>query len=111
VKKFFLAMLLFVSCRDEQKIPEGILTEEKMVNILVRLHLSEARVSIKNLPVDTSRKYFLYLENKVLKSYGTDTAAFNKSYHYYITHEKKFDAIYTSVVDSLSLREARKIIN
>lgn len=113
MKSFFLAFLCTacLSCKESTTIPEGTLSEAKMADILMRIHIAEARISIKNLPADSSRKYFAYLKNDIMKRAGTDTIIFNKSYHYYAGSVETLDRIYTVVIDSLSMRETMKRVD
>ena len=110
MKKLFLVMLVLTSCNEANKLPIGILPENKMINLLIELHLTEAKVSIKNLPQDSSVKFYNYLQNKVFAENKVDSIIFSNSYNYYSTDSKKIDAIYTAVIDSLSLRESRKVL-
>ena len=66
--------------------------------------------AIKNLPQDSSVKFYNYLQNKVFAENKVDSIIFSNSYNYYSTDSKKIDAIYTAVIDSLSLRESRKVL-
>lgn len=102
-------VLFLVSCTKEVEIPKDILGKEKMVKILVDIHLAEARVSVKNLPSDTSKKLFDAYQMAIYKAHTTDSTKFKKSYRYYLNENvKKMDEIYAAVVDTLGAREARK---
>ena len=80
-----------------------------MVKILVDIHIAEAKVSVKNLAQDTSKRLFDAYQMGILKAHGTDSTKFKKSYRYYLTQEvAQMDKIYAAVVDTLGAREARK---
>jgi hypothetical protein len=109
---FWLVLIsLGFSCGKSDKSPEGIIPAEKMRDMLIQIHLAEAKVSAQNIPADTSIKVFRAMQDHIYSKFGVDSSTFNKSYRYYIVHVEKMDEIYTAVVDSLSLREARKLID
>jgi hypothetical protein len=112
VKKYFLplACFLLAACNtggEQQKPPAGLLPREKMINILIDVHIAEAIVTQRNLPADSARILFQDYKEGILKKMGVDKEAFQKSYQYYMDNVRELDAIYAIVVDSLSLRESR----
>ena len=111
MKKVFLALVFFAACNKPAEVPSWVIPENKMVSMLVQIHIAEARVSLKNLPADSSNKYFVYLKEKIYAGYKIDSSTFKKSFRYYANDAKQLDKIYASVVDSLSLRETLKKIN
>lgn len=100
--------MLLAACKEDTKAPSWVIPENKMVEILIQIHLAESRVSLKNLPADSSNKYFQYLQGNIYSNYKVDSVSFNKSFKYYSADSKKIDQIYSAVVDSLSLRETMK---
>lgn len=110
MKKLFLIILIaFAGCQQEKSGSTGILSKEQMVSVLTDIHIAEAQVGMKNLPLDSSKKVFTSFEQEILKKYKVDNAVFKKSYQYYLKENlKEMDVIYSAVVDSLSMREVRK---
>ncbi len=83
-----------------------------MRDILIQIHLAEAKVSYLNMPEDSSKSYFNTLSKKIYHNFGTDSATFKKSFNYYSNEASPvLEKIYASVVDSLSMRESRKMLN
>jgi len=109
VKKFFLVLLLAAaSCKGPaEEIPEDILPKEKMVQVLIRIHIAEAAVGMKNLPSDSASKLYKSYQNKIFKEEAVGDSAYAKSYSFYVKRPELMDEIYGAVVDSLSLRETR----
>lgn len=104
---FLLFLLFFISCsKGEEKIPEGILNESKMVQTIVDLHLAEAAVNLSNygqsnLPNDLDKmRTEVYLKHKISKK------KFEESYTYYANHPEKFEKIYENVITELSRQQA-----
>lgn len=100
-----LSLFVFSRCQTNEK-PANVLGKEKMVNLLVDLHLVEAFVNSNYPMTDSARYLYKKWEDSTLKAHGTDHIAFDSSMAYYKRNIKLLDEIYVSVVDSLSLKEA-----
>lgn len=106
MKKLLIPLLFLISCGEPDNQPKGLLSKEQMVNILTDIHIAEARANRSQLrSFDSIQVYYKVLENDVFKKHKVDSAAYKRSYQYYLEHMKEMDDIYTAVVDSLSLRE------
>ncbi|RSK48863.1 DUF4296 domain-containing protein [Hymenobacter rigui] len=101
--------LLVTACQkpEEVPVPAQLIPRDKMVSLLVELHLLEARTDAAILPQDSARALFRQQQKDVYWRYEVTDSAFVQSYRYYAIHDKDLDEIYSTVVDSLSLREAR----
>ncbi|SDL05882.1 protein of unknown function [Catalinimonas alkaloidigena] len=100
------------SCTPETDIqsgvpPEGLIDQQTMVDILIDIHLAEARANQLNIPPDSAAWYYRYQQEQILQDYGLDSARFRESYNYYLQNVPLIDEIYGALVDSLSAREAR----
>jgi hypothetical protein len=110
-KYLFITVLVifFVSCRQpKEEIPADVLPIEKMVPVMIDIHLVEAAVSSKNLPRDSSIIVYDLYEKDVFKKYSIQDSIYRKSFNYYTSHPALMDKLYEMVVDSLSLREEQK---
>jgi hypothetical protein len=106
VKKILFLFLLFTSCTESPKPPPGTLDKDRMINILIDIHIAEAKASGASLrSQDSSTVYYKVLEGDVFKKHGVDSTIYYNSYRYYMQHIKEMDQIYAAVVDSLSLRD------
>jgi hypothetical protein len=107
-KSFFISLLLLVSCVESKKeIPVGVISKDTMARVLINVHLAEAKVSIKNLPPDSSLIYYQILRENIYKKFGINQEKFDKSMSYYTNNVKELDQIYEVVVDSLGLQESK----
>lgn len=100
-------ILVIIGCTRE-KIPEGILSEPEMVNILIQLYVAEEKLSKAAVPYDSSSRLVPYFRAKVFENTGVPDSVYKKSMEYYMANPKKLDFIYTALVDSLSLKEQSK---
>ena len=104
----FILMINFGCGSQGAKTPDGILTKEQMIPIMVDTQIAEAALSVKNIHGDSAKQYaadyynFIYIRHKVKKE------VFEKSLDYYIQHPKELDAIYSEVITELSKKEAEE---
>jgi hypothetical protein len=106
---FFILTVLLTSCQDEPEVPAGTIPEPKMAQILVDMHLLEARVGRLGLTsLDSSTIVTEHLKRNLFKKYNTDSAAYNRSYQFYSTNPVFMERIYTDVVKQLEKRQKKK---
>jgi hypothetical protein len=103
-------MILFgLACCKKNQAPEGILTQEKMVAVMSDLYITEQKISTLGVKRDSLSQMFDVLKEKVFAKQGITDSVFRKSMDYYIDHPLEMETIYTSLVDSLNLREQRTL--
>lgn len=86
-------------------MPEGLLSKEQMVKVLIEVHLNEAKLNQLRVPRDSTAKVYEIMERELLKHQGIEDSVYRKSFQYYLDHPMLMEEVYTVVVDSLSLRE------
>jgi len=101
-------LLLILSCKPEkEQIPADVLPKDKMVEILVNVHLVEGSIALQRLTgvqldLLASKKYdSLFMAEKV------PVTNFRSSYDYYLDHPKDLDDIYQEVVNQLSTLQGK----
>ena len=106
MKKSFLGIIILVvlSC-SQSSSPDGVMDESAMINYLIDLHLAEAAVQDLRLKKDSAEIVFAAQEKLLLKTHHITDSMFVKSYTYYLERPEEFEAIYSAIVDSLSLRQ------
>ena len=101
-----LTTALFVGCSSDD-VPEGILTEQQMVPILIDVYLAEGKVNELRLKRDSAITIFEVYEHKILETYSVNDSTYTNSLRYYFEHPLKMESIYETVLDSLTLMEKR----
>jgi hypothetical protein len=91
---------------DSKKLPQGILPEEKMVEVLIDIQLTEGIAGAMPISYDSSQVLYRLLEREVFLKHEVQDSVFTQSMVYYLQYPDKMDAIYARVVDSLSLKQA-----
>jgi hypothetical protein len=109
MKKYLFAVFVFltVACIERPVPPAGTLTQSQMVQILVDIHIAEAKVghfSFRN--IDSSKALYRRYEQDIFKKHGVDTTTYRKSFEFYLENTQYLDDIYSAVIDSLSYRES-----
>ena len=104
-----LALLSGCAIPEEVAPPPQLLPKEKMVSVLVQLHLLEARVEASRLPTDSARALFQAQKKEILwkNNLADGDTLLQRSYRYYAVNHKDMDDIYKAVIDSLQRREAQ----
>ncbi len=102
IKLFFIFGMILLAC-NRKKVPDNVMPKDKMVNVLVDMHLADAVLSRVNnqdtMLMMASSKYYL-----IFKKYGIDSAKFTRSLKYYNYQPDEFAKLYAQVVDSLNAK-------
>ena len=99
----FLTFFLIFSCKNDTVDNKKYISKEKMVNILIDIHLIEEKVNQLNFSKDSSKGMFDMLEKEIFQKYNITDEDYRKSYSYYFFNPKELDDIYQSVIDSLNV--------
>ena len=109
-KLIILLSLTFVlSCTSESELdvkPADFISEEKMIDVLIDVHITESALSLQNFNRDSSLRLFVYYKEDIFKEYKISEKQFQESYDYYSRHSKQFDHMYEVIIDSLKVKEA-----
>ena len=101
-------MAVLVGCKQQNdKLPDNLVPQQKMVQILADVHIAEARIETKVLYPDTALMAFNKEEKRILEAHGVKEADFRKTYQYYLNNLPKMDKLYEIILDTLSVREAQ----
>ena len=102
-----IMILLGLSCCRKKKAPEGILSQDEMVAVMSELYVAEQKISMLGVKRDSLALIFDVMKEKVFAKAGVTDSVFRKSINYYMDHPQEMETVYTSLVDSLNLREQR----
>ncbi len=90
------------SCHKAQ-LPDDVLTEKQMVDLLVELHTIDAFFNVTNgFYCDTLSEEIGYTYQQTFKKHGITREEFKKSLDYYSKDTKKHREIYEKVVLKLN---------
>ena len=102
----FLTFFIMVSCQDNTE--QGIIPKDKMVDILIDMHIYEEAISELPYEKDTLKAIFKMKESEIFESYSVTEEIYRRSYSHYFFNPKELDNIYQVVIDSLSVYQQTK---
>jgi hypothetical protein len=102
-----ILLLVVSSCEEETSIrPPHLLSRDKMVGILVDIHLSDAAFQTRRYSSEQVKQFsesdFYY---SVLRKQRVADSVFETSLIYYCSKPKEFEKIYTRVINKLTEME------
>jgi len=109
LKKDILLFLsiLFFSCSDKERasIPDTVLSQEKMVKVLVDIHLLEASMNFSVSP-ETIASLDVQAGADVFKKHTITKAQYDESFIFYSQNPELLGEIYQLVLNNLSKMQA-----
>jgi len=104
---YFIIILAASSCGNFNE-QDQIMSQDEMVNYLIKLHIAEAQVQNLRLKKDSSVIVFAIYEKHLLSESGLSDSLFINSYNYYLQYPEQLESIYEVVVDSISVRKSKE---
>lgn len=104
---FFFSFMLTSCSKREEKIPADIISKDKMVQVMVDIHIAESRsqIGVPFNDIKTQKQsYYKFVFEKHKISY----TLLKKSFDYYTARPEIFSKIYDEVITELSKRQAEK---
>ena len=92
----YIVLLLSVACQDVHRPekPENLISEEKMIDILTDVYLSNAAKSVNNKVI---RQKGLKLDSLIYKKYQIDSLQFLKSHEYYNADLNTYNSFFVEI--------------
>lgn len=102
----FACIVTLFSCKPrEVKIPEGILTKQKLIPVLVDIHLAQTVVGLNQLNDSTGFGLNEYL-TAILKLHHVTKQSYENSLTFYTSHPEMLNEIYQEVINELSKKQS-----
>lgn len=107
----FLLIFVITSCNSiTGDKPSGTLSEDALTDILIDMHLTEAKMRVATDSLDLIKlRDTVYLRTQfsdIFRKYEITPDKFNNSLDYYLKHIDKLDLIYDEVISRLTMLEA-----
>lgn len=106
----YLTLLFIVfafSCGIKDKTPEGIIPKEKMIEIIVDIHIADGMFTDNNVRTLFAKKDSTNYYNTIFENHGFSRKDFDTSVYYYSHNINEYNKIYIEVLNRLSERETR----
>lgn len=108
MKKYFLLINVIVGFGCSSTVDQkDVISSETMAELLIDIHILEARVDKLRLANDSAFKVFNTLQREVFEKHEVDKTEYEESYRYYLSNPALLDKIYNVVVDSLNVIQKR----
>jgi len=100
----FFLILSITSCKNK-KPEKDILSQKEFINVLVDIHLANA--TLNYMQADKNWKNYKADDYypSILKKHNVSVKKFEKTIQYYIKQPVKYDAVYDSVINRLSIMQ------
>ncbi len=104
---FSIILLSLCGCTQFQdQKPTDLIPEDRMIQIMVDIHVADALVEQKYGPTNPNRPLTNALYTRIYKNYAISPDQFRTSYRYYESHPEAMDRMYTQIITELSKKEA-----
>ncbi|RYZ94839.1 MAG: DUF4296 domain-containing protein [Sphingobacteriaceae bacterium] len=101
ISLFFSAIVVLCACNDT---PGGVIEKEKMVDVLMDVHIIDGTMfNVSSMP-DSAYKYGTGRYINVFKNHDTDSAQFNRSLKYYTSKPEVLKTMYDTITARLQIR-------
>jgi hypothetical protein len=97
-----------ISCEENTK-PKGLLSQDKMVNVLIDIQITEGIASALPIAYDSSQVLYKLLEKEVFMKHQVEDSVFTESLRYYLQYPAIMDKMYAQIIDSLASKEIEGI--
>lgn len=98
-----LLSLFFLSVGCKRELPEGILPEEQMAEVMSEVHILDGYIS--NMPSDSAKRVIQPLYEQLLGKHGLDSISFTKNVDYYFGNPALTQHTYDRVIKKLEEQE------
>lgn len=108
MRYFFLTVLIFnISCISSTNAPDNLIPKEKMVDILVDIHIADGMFTSHKIRQDYILSDSINYYDKIFEHYGYNRKDFDTSVYYYSHNINEYNKIYIEVLNRLSEMEAK----
>ena len=101
------ALVICFSCQENDRNGQPVLTHQQMVKAMAEIYLAEQKLNRLGVARDSAEVEFNRIKPQVFEKIQISDSVFKRSFDYYMDRPKEMEAIFTALVDSLSLMEQR----
>lgn len=97
---FFLGLVGLTACKH-RSVPPGIIPEDRMVKLLVQVHLADGTLYTMPQIPDTLYLHGMGRYLMLFKDFHTDSTQFKKSFRYYSSKPELITEMYDEIVKEM----------
>lgn len=99
-----LSITCLLACAENtKKLPQGILSSDQMIGVMVDLQLIEGLIAVRDTELEEVNTYY----QSIFKKHQIDKETLDKSIQYYSKHPDILEIVYQEVITELSKKQAR----
>lgn len=99
---FLIALAVLSGCKEPVETkPDYLLGEEKMIAVMVDMHLVETANNLKLLTPDTTGQQYSEMVEKIYATHEVSKVDFDSSLFYYSTQTEQMNVIYDKILERL----------
>jgi hypothetical protein len=104
-----LIIMAFSSCEQADSLPNNILSDSVMTDILVEISIVDAAYNYSLSKPDAVRFKQEFFYEKIMKNHNTNRNQFIESLNYYSINTKRLQKIYEDALVELSKRQVKQV--
>ena len=106
MRYLFLIILLFsLSCKQKDSIPENLIPKDKMIDILIDMHLADAIFTSPTVRSLFAERDSVNFYEVIFENYGYTRIDFDTSVYYYSHNINEYNKMYIEVLNRLNEME------
>lgn len=101
----FILLLFVSSCspgKESKMRPAWLLPEDKMIDILTDIHITEAGAALTPVHPDTLLRYIPGYHNRIFQKNGVKPEEFKVSFEWYLDNPLEMEKVYEGVLSRLA---------
>jgi myosin heavy subunit len=99
-----LVLCLLISCTGNS-LPDGVLERDRMIEVLIDLHLAEAAITNQALFGEEALQRASDYYDMIYKKHGITKEEFKASFEYYSRHPQLYKEMYDQLIAEMTRRE------
>lgn len=109
MKKYIIILvtLVLVACSNKPKVPDYVIPQEEMVNIVVDIHLLDGIMTVNRIRKSLVNKDSVNYYNQIFEKYNITQEDFDTSLYFYSHNINEYNDIYEQVLNKLNEIEAK----
>ena len=89
------------NCGKSNSAPDDLIPQDKMIPILIEIHIAEAMIQLKELTDDSIAMYSKAYYDRIFEDHQVSQTQFENSMDYYVDHPELYESIYTKVQEEV----------
>lgn len=106
ISHFPIFLIFLLSCNSSKEPPTSTFPQEKVVSIMVDLHLAETASNLKLTEIDSTRPSYTQLCEAIFEKHNTTRAGFDSALYVMSFQPAEMNTVYDLVLERLSKLDA-----